>query len=420
MDSDVLSAPPEFRLAILALLTESDWLARYGAVLLPEYFPTTDEQAYVRWINGYYQQYGKPPTYVSIRQGLPTQEDLVDGVTSVDERDIVYAADVALDFAQVQAMKIAIIQSVDDIQKGDLHKPMERVKLAQQVGIDRTDLGLELIADMDQWIGEELHGRRYPTGWNAVDNILGGGLAAGEYGMVMAPPGMGKTTMLVNIGYGLAGLIGATNVLHVTLEVSVEQLMARYAARVAGVRLNREDDCMNEKQFKSVLTKRAGQRLRGRLRAVYGKWTVADIRSTIDNLSVSGFKVGALLVDYPDLMTPTRKREERRFELADVSRELRQLANEMDIPVWGASQSTRDTFYKEVITTAAIAEAIEKAAVVDVLVALCQTHEEEELDHGRLFMAKVRRSNSHSMIPVKVQFKNQSIVTRSGDAKTKT
>jgi replicative DNA helicase len=278
---------------------------------------------------------------------------------------------------------------------------------------------MDLVEDVDKWVGEELHGKRYPTGWAPVDNILGGGITAGEFGMVMAPPGMGKTTMLVNIGYGLAGLIGATNVLHVTLEISVEQLLARYAARVAGVRLSREDDSMNEKQFKAALRKKAGQRLRGKLRAVYGKWTVADIKSTIDNLAAEGFDTGALLIDYPDLMIATRQREEKRFELADICRELRQLGGDYGIPVWGASQSTRETFYKEVIGTASIAEAIEKAAVVDVLVTLNQTREEEQLDQGRLFLAKVRRSKSHNFVPVKINFEHQAIVARMGsNAKT--
>lgn len=417
MDNDVISATPEFRTAILALLTESDWLIRYGTILMPEHFPTKDEQAYVKWVNWYFSQYGSPPTYLAIQQGMASVNGLLDSIKQVSEPDLVYAADVALDFTKLQAMKIAIIQSVDDIQKGDLRRPTERVLLAQQIGKDRTDLGLELIEDMNQWVGEELHGRRYPTGWAPIDNILGGGLVAGEYGLVMAPPGMGKTAMLVNIGYGLAGLLGATNVLHVTLEVSVEQLLARYAARVAGVRLNREDDSMSERQFKAMLAKRAGQRLRGKLRAVYGKWTVEDIKCTIDNLAADGFKTGALLVDYPDLMSATHHRDEKRFELADISRELRKLAGDYGIPVWGASQSSRDSFYKEVITSADIAEAIEKAAVVDVLIALCQTREEELLELGRLFTAKVRRSRSHGFVPVKIDFVNQAIVAKLKNAK---
>lgn len=419
MDNDVLTASPDFRMAILALLTETDWLARYDKALLPEYFPTKGEQAYVKWINWYYSEYGKPPTYVAIQQGLPSHGELIGSVQLVSDQDLVYAADVAIDFARVQAMKIAILKSVDDLQKGDLHKPLERVKEAQQVCVDRADLGMDLVDDVDKWVGEELHGKRYPTGWAPVDNVLGGGMTGGEFGMVMAPPGMGKTTMLVNIGYGMAGLIGSTNVLHVTLEVSVEQLLARYAARVAGVRLSREDDSMNEKQFKEALKQKAGQRLRGKLRAVYGKWTVADIKSTIDNLAAEGFHTGALLVDYPDLMIASRQREEKRFELADICRELRQLGGDYGIPVWGASQSTRETFYKEVIGTAGIAEAIEKAAVVDVLITLNQTREEEQLDQGRLFMAKVRRSKSHSFIPVKINFEHQAIVARMGsNAKT--
>jgi hypothetical protein len=169
---------------------------------------------------------------------------------------------------------------------------------------------------------------------------------------------------------------------------------------------------MSEKQFKEALRKKAGQRLRGRLRAIQEKFTIADIESAIENLRVEGFHTGALIVDYPDLMTATKARDEKRYELADLSRELRRLGGKLGIPVWGASQATRESFYRETITAAAVAEAIEKVAVADVLITLCQTREEEELSQGRLFMAKVRRRKSHDFFPVKINFEHQAIVTK--------
>lgn len=418
MDADIISAAPDFRKTILALLTETDWLARFGTILAPEFFPTKEEQAYVRFVNEFFQHYRKTPSYAAIQQGIGVDGELIGQVSSVQTSDLEYAADVALDFARVQAMKIAILESVDDIKKGDLHKPQERVKAAQQIGADRFDLGMDLIDDVNLWVGEELHGRRYPTGWVPVDNLLGGGIAAGELGMVMAPPGMGKTTMLVNIGHGLAGLYGATNVLHVSNEIQVKDVMSRYAARVAGVRLNR-DDGMDEAHFKKQLVRIAGQRLRGHLHVVFGKWTISDIQSTIENLaSTQNFQTGALVVDYSDLMMPTHRREEKRFELADICRDLRQLGNDYYIPVWTASQSGRGSYYKETVESYDVAEAIEKVAVVDVLITLSQTRDEEKLGQGRLVMAKVRNSKSHSQFPCKIDFEHQSIIARAGNAKT--
>ena len=49
-----------------------------------------------------------------------------------------------------------------------------------------------------------------PTGVDGLDNILNGGLAKGEIGVVLAPTGVGKTTMLTrfantafNMGYNV-------------------------------------------------------------------------------------------------------------------------------------------------------------------------------------------------------------------------
>lgn len=406
---DVIQATPEFRKSILALLVYSDWLVRYGDIIKPEFFPTDDEKDFVKWVNSYFVTYRDAPDETSLEQGL-IDNPVVPAVKSVDFSSLDYAADTALEFAKVQAMKIAILQSVEDIKEGDLQRPLTRVKEALKVGDDRLNLGMDLVEDVEDWVYDELQGRKFPTGWTNIDNALDGGVMAGEMAAVMAPSGYGKTTCLVEIGFSLAGLYSAANVLHVTHEISAEKVLRRYGARVSGIRVKRGD---SGKAFISQFRNKAKATLRGKLRVVYmPSGTCEDVFRLVDSLTAEGFEPDVLIDDYPELLEPVTRRKERRFEIADTYRAFRAWAGETGKVVWGASQTGRHTFGKEVITEKDIAEAIEKVAILDLLIAICQTPEERTLGHGRLFTAKIRDGKSHFFVPVKIDFENQSVVQR--------
>lgn len=412
---EAIESAPEFRIKMISLLLRSDWLQRYGTIMLPEHFPTRAEQDLVRFINTYYVTYHDVPDAADVLAGVD-EDDLV-SVVLAESGNLNYAADVALDFIKVEAMRVAILEAVDDIQSGEMSNIRTRVEDALAVGIDQLDMGLDLIDNVSDWMYDELHGRRYPTGWIDIDRRLGGGLVPGEYGLIMAPTGKGKTTCLINIGYAMAGLVSKANVLHVTCEMAPSKVLKRYAARVSGMEFGRIRDVSSKaiiKQFK----KRAARSLRAHIRVVHGySKTVVDLKTTIDNLrSTHDFHTDALIVDYADLLVPVARRRERRFELRDITNDLRMLGAEYDIPVWSATQAGRHALNKEVITLADISEAMEKANIADVVIALCQTADEERLHYGRLYGAKVRDAEGGFFVPVKLNLAKQSVSVRRVDA----
>ncbi len=407
---DVITANAEFRQYMLAVMLHSDWMLRYGDIVMPEYFPTKEEQAFVTWLNDYWHKYSSVPDIAYATNHLSAE--IIIGIQSSINADLRYAADTLLDFCRVQAMKLAILQSVDDIQKGDLYTPIDRVQTAQKVGTDHKDLGLELVTDADTWLYDELHGKKYPTGFATIDHALDGGLIGGEYGLIEAPPGMGKTTVLINIGYALAGLFSACNVLHVTYELSVSKTLKRYGVRTTGMRVVRGEGDFDQASFLSQLQARAKTQLRGRLRVIQPGKRVVDIQRKIDQLAGEGFQTGALIVDYADLMTPPRKRKDERFELADIARALRELAIEYDIPVWSATQAGRQAFYKTTIGMEDIAESLEKAAVADVILSLSQTKDEEQLGTARIYSAKIRDGEGNMHVEVTIDRKRQLVMEK--------
>jgi len=119
--------------------------------------------------------------------------------------------------------------------------------------------------------------------------------------------------------------------------------------------------------------------------------SVNALRSHLTQLEVEkNFRPDLIIIDYADLMQPRRNYSDKRFELESIYLDIRDLADEYHCPVWTASQSTRSSVDKKVITIADLAEAFNKAMIADFMVALCQTVEEKADGNMRFYVSKNR------------------------------
>jgi len=382
------------------------------SVIVPEYFERDDESMLASALLKYYDMYGKPPTDAGDIMEM-CDESCVDLIKTVflgaDEWDLSLSKDLAIQFAKEQAAKIAILQSVDDIKKGDLKKPLERIQAAVMVGENIGNTGIDFKSDVKAWLST-IHKDKVPTGLYHVDLVLKGGLAAGELGVVLAPPNRGKSMLLVNIGVGAAGPTSRLNVLHFTHEMSESVVAKRYGARITFRFPNQKNTIVYERDLLDA----AKYLMLGNVRIIHelaGVATIETLRAKIRQMIDLGFKPDLIIDDYPDLLAPTYYKRQRRFELAQIFRDLRAIGSEFGVPVWAATQTNRAAVSKEVVTMVDLAEAFEKAAIADVILALCQTPEEEENDLCRLYLAKVRDGKSKAMIPSKYYAAQQAIIT---------
>jgi replicative DNA helicase len=400
-----------FRLKILARLLDIRWFTRYKGLILPDYFEREDEHMFAQAVHDYHAAY----------KHLPSDADDIVASLGVDHKDMVYsvflgrnewdlefASDMAVQFARQQAAKSAVLESLKDIENGELDTVVERLKEASAVGRDIENLGIDVVDDVDIWLADAVEGDRVPTGIIHLDIAMEGGLGRGEVGFVLAPPNYGKSMALISIGYGAAGLISRRNVAHFTLEMNEEVVGKRYAARqVFRFPKRGEDTAPYKEEFLSV----ARMMMPGKVRAMKVSGTVNDLRSKLDALIDTGFVPGLIIVDYLDEMDPVRHRNSAYEELGDITKDLRQLGYDYNCPVWTATQTQRSALNKEVITMADIADSFKKAAKADAIIALCQTREEEANNQCRLFVAKLRDGKSRAMIHAKYYSEQQAIIS---------
>lgn len=402
--------PREFRLKILSLMLDNHWMAKYGfAIVQPEYFEQDDEEDVAKAIVDYRTRYRVSPKDPADLNALTTKDrhELVEQIYG--SHDIRLASDIAIQWAKQQSVKLAILDSIDDIQRGELDKPLDKMRQALRVGDSLESPGLDPIADIDKWL-YEMWKHKVPTGWYHIDQDMEGGLDAGEEGVILGPLNRGKTMGLISLGYQMASPVAGVNVVHFTHELRPDKVCKRYVARML-FRFPSQSD--NLQQYAEEAVTAARSLLVGKIRVIGGayKMTTQELEGHVDRLIEDGFIPGAIIDDYADLIVPPRKYTERRFELTAVFEWYRSLGDRYNCPMWTATQGNRGSLSKEIITAADIAEDIGKAQAADVMIALCQTSDEYTANQCRLYMAKVRDNKKNNLYSAKFYGDSQAIIT---------
>ena len=136
------------------------------------------------------------------------------------------------------------------------------------------------------------------TGYSSLDRMLGGGMFRQGMYIVGARPGMGKTTLGINIAENIAKR--DSNVLFVSMEMSRTQVMAKRIALVGGISYTKlmNGSLADAGRAEAIHT---AARLSERPFNLVdkSKMTVVDIAERRDRLNVS-----AIVVDYLGLVRP--------------------------------------------------------------------------------------------------------------------
>lgn len=180
-----------------------------------------------------------------------------------------------------------------------------------------------------------------PTGYTMLDRVLGG-LQKSDLIILAARPGMGKSSLAFSIALN-AAKVGA-RVAAFSLEMSDTQLVTRMLATTSGIDSHRlRLGSVNEYEMHALVG--AG----GTLAALplylddTPATSINEIRSRARKLYAEG-GLDLLIVDYMQLMSgsaTSAKGDNRHQELSKISKGLKGLARELDIPVVALSQLSR-------------------------------------------------------------------------------
>ena len=179
------------------------------------------------------------------------------------------------------------------------------------------------------------------TGFLDVDNLLSG-LQKGNLIVIAARPGVGKSSLATNLARNVA-VDARERVAMFSLEMSRWEIGMRLLCSEAGVSWDAIKNHRVRSEDWSKITQ-AAERLHDAPLTVIdsGNVTLVDIRAKARRLASRESGLGLLIVDYLQLMSHHQRIENRQQEIAEISRGLKLLAKELNIPVIAVSQLNRD------------------------------------------------------------------------------
>ena len=302
---------------------------------------------------------------------------------NMESPDLDYIKDKALDFHKSQVLKDAIVKSAEILERdGDTDEIKSIIDMAMQAGVERN-LGHDYLQDIDKRY-EESARITSPTPWDIINEVMQGGLGAGELGVIVAPSGIGKSWTLAAMGaYGISK---GMNVVHYTLELNEAYVGLRYDSIFSGV------EVQNLKYHKEEIMEKLSK-LDGNLTIKYYPTkfcTVNTLSAHLKKVMTFGTRVDMVLVDYADIMRDVHRTREVRHALGNIYEDLRGLAGELQIPMWTASQANRSALDEDVIEAGKIAESYAKIMVADFVMSLSRKIEDKISNTGRFHVIKNR------------------------------
>ncbi|HEX9396251.1 MAG TPA: replicative DNA helicase [Burkholderiales bacterium] len=179
-----------------------------------------------------------------------------------------------------------------------------------------------------------------PTGFTDLDNMTAG-LQPGDLVIVAGRPSMGKTAFALNMAEHIAVHNGLP-VAVFSMEMSAVQLAMRMLGSIGQVDQHKLRTGRLKDDEWSRLTE-AMSKLHDA--PIYidetGALTALELRARARRLKRQYSSLGLIVVDYLQLMSATSQGENRATEISEISRSLKAMAKELDVPVVALSQLNR-------------------------------------------------------------------------------
>jgi replicative DNA helicase len=287
---------------------------------------------------GELDEVGGPAYVASLADGVPRATNVEYYARIVKEkstlRNLIYAATKIVAHAYEAEQESDLI--LDEAESAIFAVADDRLKGGF---VAMRDLVKESFPKIEQLFEQKRLITGVPTGFVDVDEMTRG-LQAGDLVIVAARPSMGKTSLVLNIAQYVASL-GDRVVGFFSLEMSKESLFLRLLtseAQIDGHRLMSGAIGGNDyHRISHALEKLNAMKLFIDDTASIG---VLEMRAKARRLQAE-HGLHLLIVDYIQLMTGRGRFENRTLELASISRSLKGLAKELNVPIVVLSQLSR-------------------------------------------------------------------------------
>jgi len=221
-----------------------------------------------------------------------------------------------------------------------------------------------------------------------IDRLLKGGLAKGEIGVVLAPTGVGKSTLLTKISNHAFNL--GYNVLQIFFEDNPKIIQRKHITLWTKIHPDdlslRKDEVISK--VKEIKEKMPNQLILKKLPS--DTVTMMQIKNQIRKMMSEGTKIDMVLLDYIDCVVPDKNLGDEWKSEGSVMRGFEAMCHELDIVGWTATQGNRSSISSDVVTTDQMGGSIKKAQVGHVIISVAKSLQQKEMKLATIAITKSR------------------------------
>jgi replicative DNA helicase len=368
-------------------------------VIEPTYFENKYFKLIIQMIKEYYKKWESVPTFDTLEQITKSefqQENIakvvIDTIKKVKDAPISggeFVQEKALKFCKQQELQKAITKAQKVIDGGEFENYdalEEMIREALQVGLVEDGM-LNVFSNLDDVLNDDYR-HPIPMGIPGIDRLLKGGLAKGEIGVILAPTGVGKSTLLTKISNHAFNL--GYNVLQVFFEDNPKVIQRKHFTLWTKIH---PDDMSNKKDEVIIKVKEIEQKMDNQLileKLPSDTMTMTQIKNLVRKKIADGCKIDMILLDYIDCVVPEKNLGDEWKSEGSVMRAFEAMCHELNLVGWTATQGNRSSISSEVVTTDQMGGSIKKAQVGHVIISVAKTLQQKEMKLATIAITKSR------------------------------
>ena len=381
------------------IILDSNFSRSIVDVIEPNYFENKYFKLIIQMIKEYNQKWDSVPTFDTLEQIAKSefqQENVVkvviDTIKKIKDAQLSggeFVQEKALKFCKQQELQKAITKAQKVIDGGEFESYdtlEEMIREALQVGV-RDDGMLNVFSNLDDVLNEDFR-HPIPMGIPGIDRLLKGGLAKGEIGVVLAPTGVGKSTILTKIANHAFNL--GNNVLQIFFEDNSKVIQRKHFTLWTKIH---PDDLSKKKDEVIKKVKEIEQKMDNQLileKLPSDTMTMSQIKNIVRKKIAEGVKIDMILLDYIDCIVPEKNLGDEWKSEGSVIRAFEAMCHELNLAGWTATQGNRSSISSDVVTTDQMGGSIKKAQVGHVIITVAKSMQQKEMKLATIAITKSR------------------------------
>lgn len=307
-----------------------------------------------------------------------------------EQNNCLRVQDTSMKFCKQQEAKKAVRAVQKIIDSGDLdnyYQIEEIFKKVLEIGNEKDD-GIDVFHDITNVMSDDFRDP-IPTGINGLDGYMDGGLAKGELAVILAPFGVGKTTLMTILANNAKNI--GKNVLQIFFEDNPKVIQRKHLTCWMNGKYTLNELNDNREEVISVANFEEQKPGIIKLKKMPSDGTtIPQIKQYIKRLISKGFRPDILLLDYIDCVQPSKQFKDEYMGEGNVMRQFETMLSELDIAGWTAVQGNRSSINAPTVDSSMIGGSIKKGQIGHFILSIAKSLVQKEEGTANMAILKSR------------------------------